>query len=507
MRTQPNHFRRAVAPGRPRFGRVRSLFLLATTTLLLTGAHDSFAAPDDVAGTDDVVWDVQRPQGHTVRDIHFIDAQRGWFVAGQADIDCVIMRTTDGGDSWQNLDCPVSSRPDAVHFVDAMTGWVVGRDGMILRTDNGGLNWGRQSSGTSATLTGVHAVDTNYAWISARAGYILRTTDGGAEWDREGTGADSGLFDVHFLDRDHGWAAGGNGRIIRTQTGGREWYLQPSGTDGDMKAVAVADIDFGWAVGHHIRYTNNGGGNWRRQREVDKSLEDVAVIDREYVWTVGDEATILLTRDGGNTWTSEGDPRSYDRRGVTTITAPDRGHMWAGTTGGYILRRIDTGVAPPPTEPPPTSLPPTSTPVPPTATPLPRTPTPTITPTPTVAWVDVAHTGQPFLVPAYGEKPLEIAYGNMGPSEVMSATLEGPILFPDGTTTYSTTIFTSGGTGTFPLVLRPDPAADPAPAPGDVLTIVVTMGGVTERLDGRVAYRAMFPWILKNHPEWLLPDE
>ena len=482
----------------------RGVLLIAASIALIGILSPVAAAPDEVTGTDDVSWSVQRPQGQTVRDIHFIDSKRGWFVAGQSDRDCVIMRTDDGGDTWNNLDCPVSQRPDTVFFVDEMTGWVVGGGGLILRTDNGGNGWGRQGSGTSSSLTGVHALDKNHAWISTRGGEILRTTDGGADWDREGTGLEGGLFDIHFFDHNHGWASGSAGLIIRTQNGGRDWYKQRSGTDGVMTAIDFADIDVGWSVGNHIRFTNNGGGTWRRQVEVGKSLEGVAVVDREFVWAVGDEGTMMLTRDGGATWTNEGNPRDWERRGVTSVSAPDRGHMWAAATGGFIIRRIDTGAAPPPA----TELPrlPTATPLPPTNTPRPLTPTPTITPTPTPPWISITG-GEPFLIPARGERRLDVTYGNMGSSEEMVAVLEGPIRFADGTKTYTTTVLTSGGSGSFPLVVVPDAAAEPPPSPGDELTLIVTMGTTTERLEGMIAHQAFFPWILKNHPEWMLPSE
>ena len=501
----------------PSFRRFRVLGLpsaaalsILTATIALTGlATPAAAVPDDVTGTDEVMWKIERPQRQTIRAIQFIDERHGWFVAGERSEDCVIMRTDDGGDSWHDVGCPVSQRPEAVFFVNERTGWVVGNNGLILRTDNGGRGWGRQNSDSKSTLTGVHAVDTSHAWVSTRGGDVLRTTDGGAEWDREGTGGDTGLFDVHFINREHGWATGSDGRVVRTQNGGREWYRQDSETDGTLSGIDFFDIGLGWVVGHHIRFTENGGGDWDRQVRVEKSLEDVDVVDADFVWAVGDEGLIMLTRDRGATWNAEGDSGRWERRGIRSVTSPDRGHMWAGATGGFVIRRLDTSI----TAPEPTSAPterpvePTSTPRPPTSTPRPRTPTPTITPTPVGAWIDIATTGQPFLVPAYGEQPIDVAYGNMSRSEVMTATIEGAIVFPDGGKTYSTTLFTSGGQGAFPIVIMPDTSADPAPMPGDELILEVTMGGTTARLRGQIAYRAIFPWILKNHPEWLLPRE
>lgn len=512
MRFRLTNFRRATADVSPtiQFVAIAAVAAFGLIGLNPPSVSTAIAARDEVARTHEVLWSFSRPQGQTVRSINFIDSRRGWFVAGLSSDDCVIMYTENGGDSWTDAGCPVDNQPEDVFFVNERTGWIVGDRGLILRTDDGGRGWGRQNSGSSATLTSVFAIDENHAWITTRGGgNVLRTTNGGVSWEREGTGAESGLFDAFFFDRDQGWAVGGNGRIVRSHNGGRNWGQQSTGTESAFASVDFVDLDHGLAVGQHIYTTTNGGTNWIRRPGPGKSLEFVAMVDREFAWAVGDEGTIVLTRDGGATWTREGDPDRWEGRGVTAVTATDRGHMWASATGGWIIRRIDTSIEPPrPTPLPVTSTPwPTITPVPPTSTPLPRTPTPTITPTPSVSWIDIADTGQPFLVPAYGEKLIEIAYGNMGPSEVMTATLEGGIVFPDGETTYSTTVFSSGGAGTVPLVLLPDTSADPAPAPGDDLVIVVTMGGVTERLQGKIAYRAMFPWILKNHPEWMLPRD
>ena len=78
-----------------------------------------------------------------------------------------------------------------VSFTDANTGTAVGYenpDGMILRTTDGGNSWVRQNSGigdpfAGMNFFGVHFVNSNIGTMVGQEGIILRTTDGGNNWD------------------------------------------------------------------------------------------------------------------------------------------------------------------------------------------------------------------------------------------------------------------------------------------------------------------------------------
>ena len=101
-----------------------------------------------------------------VRDIFFLDADRGWAVGDRG----VLLRTSDGGRNWQLSDSPVNCRLESVHFVDEAHGWAVGgwthpythqTTGVVLATRDGGQRWERVPHLSVPMLTRVHFQDRN----------------------------------------------------------------------------------------------------------------------------------------------------------------------------------------------------------------------------------------------------------------------------------------------------------------------------------------------------------
>jgi len=97
----------------------------------------------------------------------------------------------------------------SVYFIDANTGWAVGADNLngeslILKTTDGGNTWIRKTSETLNPLYSVYFADSNTGWavglgISFYMSLILKTTDGGNNWVR--TGRRSTIFIVSLLYR------------------------------------------------------------------------------------------------------------------------------------------------------------------------------------------------------------------------------------------------------------------------------------------------------------------
>ncbi len=138
-----------------------------------------------------------------------------------------------------------------------------------------------QESGVNASLRGVYALDESSCWASGSAGTCLRTTDAGQTWQRlEVPNADELDFrDVHPFDNDNAllMTAGTPARIYRTSDGGAHWTI----VHEDHREGAFFDgMDF-----------------WDDHRGV--LFGDP--IDGEF--------TILLTEDGGRSWT-HADPAS-----------------------------------------------------------------------------------------------------------------------------------------------------------------------------------------------------
>jgi photosystem II stability/assembly factor-like uncharacterized protein len=232
-----------------------------------------------------------------------------------------IYRTTDGGQTWESHESGTRNPLFGIDFADADNGWAVGKSSLILHTADGGRTWKPQKSAISSEkhLFRVKAVDARTAWAVGDWGALTVTHDGGATWEDRSLGDDVVLNDVSFPDADHGFVVGEFGTVMATSDGGKTWEKRPTGTDKTLFGVYFATPDRGWAVGIDglILRTTDAGRSWTVQRGVAhaEALDEVGFLDvmknpglyavsvaGKSGIVVGDTGTILVSTDGGDTW-------------------------------------------------------------------------------------------------------------------------------------------------------------------------------------------------------------
>ncbi|RME28296.1 MAG: hypothetical protein D6806_03130, partial [Deltaproteobacteria bacterium] len=211
--------------------------------------------------------------------LFFLDAQTGW-AAGSG-----IFYTQDGGQSWHQASVPALGDRvvNGIHFMDAYTGIAVGgvpstdadpsppHDGFIMRSTDGGATWQMVQEGLSQALARVDFADSLNGWAvgGGTAGIILHTTDGGQSWAEQQVpsgqyGAADYVTSVAATDQNHAWAVGnigeGNPMVLFTTDGGASWQVDAdyphafdglSGFDAFAKYSMVLDVDFceaGWGL-------------------------------------------------------------------------------------------------------------------------------------------------------------------------------------------------------------------------------------------------------------------
>src|SRR5262249_45928030 len=150
----------------------------------------------------------------------------------------LVLRTTDGGQTWIGQSTAAPSCLVGVSFVDANNGMTVPRDGVsLLRTTDGGETWTPRF--ISGCCLGISPLDANDATGGGADGRIAHTIDGGDTWSFQSTGTrDVDLSAVSFVDANTGWAVGGVGTILSTTNGGATWTSQPSGRDRNLYGVS-----------------------------------------------------------------------------------------------------------------------------------------------------------------------------------------------------------------------------------------------------------------------------
>jgi photosystem II stability/assembly factor-like uncharacterized protein len=188
--------------------------------------------------------------------IRFSDKKRGYAIGSllrtnrgeEVVIDSLLMRTDDGGDTWQRILVPTKGELYHLDFNGNSNGWIVGDGGVILASTDEGRTWRKQISGTTMPLYNVDFRDDNEGYVVGKSGTILRTADGGKSWERVATGFGETLMRVDFADDKNGWIVGYAGNILRSGDKGRSWVRQESNTRERLYGLFM-DKKFGWAVG------------------------------------------------------------------------------------------------------------------------------------------------------------------------------------------------------------------------------------------------------------------
>lgn len=114
------------------------------------------------------------------QDVCFVTPDVG-FVGGWTLEDAAIHKTTDGGGHWRRV-YSGGRQGDGIYgieFENEMVGYAVGASGMILRTSDGGESWAQEASGTDVLLPNVSIVD-GAVFVVGLNGTVLRRGVGAA---------------------------------------------------------------------------------------------------------------------------------------------------------------------------------------------------------------------------------------------------------------------------------------------------------------------------------------
>ena len=216
-----------------------------------------------------------------------------------------------------------------------------------------------QTSGTPRTLIGISALDAQVAWASGAGGTWARTTDGGATWTTGVVpGAEALQFrDVEALSADVAYllsiGVGPDSRIYKTEDGGATWTEQFRSANPDAfydcfafwsptRALAFSDA----VAGRFPVLRTTDGATWQDIGDALPAAQPgeagfassgtcVAVqgANRAWIATGGAEkARILLTEDGGDTWTAVETPvvQGTPSSGIFSVAFRDARHGLLG---------------------------------------------------------------------------------------------------------------------------------------------------------------------------------
>ena len=244
---------------------------------------------------------------------------------------------------WTLQTSGVTARLRGVSAVSDQVAWASGAGSTVLRTTDGGVTW-QKLTVTSDRLDfrDIDAVDPRTAYVlsigNGPASRIYKTTDAGATWRLQFENDDPRAFydAMAFWDAEHGIVMGdsidGQFCIMTTENGGRTWVRVPasalppalpnegafaaSGTNIAVFGKTDAWIVTGAAGKARVLRTRDRGHTWAIADTpiiagLSTGIFSVAFRDAKHGVIVGgdykkeDEAddNLAVTSDGGITWT------------------------------------------------------------------------------------------------------------------------------------------------------------------------------------------------------------
>lgn len=284
------------------------------------------------------IWEpVSYPEDVSLNGVFFVNPEVGWVTSGTAHEGGMLLRTRDGGSSWEvQLGDHESKDPpfQSPYFLDEMVGWVlqptdVNKFKLLRTTDSeswqqvGAIetHWGLQDYVFTSKNVGIY-VDGN-----DNQARIVRTTDGGRTWKDmfqcrakivvDGLSRDVActLKALHFPTAEVGYAIGGaHGAkrmlfVAKTEDGGNRWTLTVvPDVGGDLEVYHNQELFFtdattGFAhlAESRLYSTTDGGATWNGL--VGTPGSDIKFADPEVGWSFAG-SRLTYTTDGGKRWSS-----------------------------------------------------------------------------------------------------------------------------------------------------------------------------------------------------------
>ncbi len=261
------------------------------------------------------------PAGYTSTywlDVFFLPSnpQYGWVCGFNGHV----LRTTDGGNTWQGSQVPSSANLESIHFVGTSIGYTSGAAG-IFKSVDGGATWTNITPSGNPPLWGCYFLNADVGMVvgggcGVGAGtyqFFFRTTDGGQNWSLYlDSVPNTGLTDVILYSATGLGYAASSGRIWRTDNGGQNWAV--ADTSGPVVwneeitninssfLVPVAGSECGGGgLGGGMLFTTDNGTIWR-DYTTGVPMFGTYLLNTTTGWACGDGRSVYYTADGGLNW-------------------------------------------------------------------------------------------------------------------------------------------------------------------------------------------------------------
>lgn len=326
--------------------RATAIFALIGSFLLTASAHAAYTVTARTSGT-----------GSNINAVDFSSATLGIAVGDSG----LILRTTDGGSTWTQINTGLTDLLYDVDFVqNTNTVFVVGTFGRILASLDGGLNWMALTSGTNEHLRSISARDAQSVVVGGDNGTLLVSTDWGQEFKVKNLGTNRNVLAVRAPSNSvEIWASLANSVFAFSADNGTTWTFPELPGTGDLYELltfGIGPTSVGYAVGLQgkIARTVNNGAAWTvlttPASVSTETLQGIAGNNSTKVLVVGTFGAMIITKDAGTTWTTITHP--YSAKHLFEVNNPGNSNTkWIAVGSGGTILEINEVASTPPSAP------------------------------------------------------------------------------------------------------------------------------------------------------------
>jgi len=219
----------------PRHGWLKSMTFVTPFTGFAAGDTGTFIRTTDGGNS----WDsVTLPAPAARRDyngIFFLNSDTGFLAGGWPTVDSMqtIIRTNDGGNTWTTQLDVAGPWLKGIYFISPTVGFAVGAGGTILKTLDGGASWNAINVPVGVAQRDFNSIKFSTDKIGIVAGgksiaggsyeTILRTSDAGNSWTVIRDSLAFSINSVCFSDSVTAYAVGDSGTLLFSSDTGASW--------------------------------------------------------------------------------------------------------------------------------------------------------------------------------------------------------------------------------------------------------------------------------------------
>lgn len=266
----------------------------------------------------------------------------------------IITANTTDINTWNQAPVPTSVLLTSVEFSDSENGWATGHHGVIIRTTDGGVSWQHVLDGFRLLELEASFYQKKVAQLEAALEQADEADIGDLEWDldtakfqletvqqaQQESGPTKPFLDIVAIDAKTAFAVGAYGTLVKTTNGGATWTLlndKLDNPDGFHLNAIVKHQDQLFIAGEAgTAYSSaDSGDTWQAVPPPYAGSFFGAHFDNQgRLWTYGLRGNIFYSDDLGSSYTAIDSPAEAN---LSAGFSDANGHQWLVGNSGTLV--------------------------------------------------------------------------------------------------------------------------------------------------------------------------